>query len=77
MENNVIIIGFSNPTSEGVNLHLNEKASLKTGNIISDTFYVSWDKIGRALFDDYTELESVDDRNKLRNASKPTKADEK
>lgn len=63
---NVIITGFSNPTKEGVVLHLNKKASLKTGNIVSNEFWVSWDKIGHALFDGYTELQEVAERNELR-----------
>jgi len=45
-----IIESFSNVTSEGVTLHLKEKTSLKNGNIQSDEFWVSWDKIGESLF---------------------------
>lgn len=67
MEKDVIITGFSNPTSEGVTLHLNKKTTLKTGNVPAQEFYVSWDKIGSAIFDNYTEIESVSSRNELRN----------
>ena len=63
---NVIITGFSNPTTEGVTLHLNKKASLKTGNIKADNFWVSWDKIGKELFDGYTEQQEVSERNNFR-----------
>lgn len=63
---NVIITGFSNPTKEGVILHLNKKTSLKTCNIRNDEFWVSWDKIGAALFDGYTEKQEVAERNELR-----------
>jgi hypothetical protein len=62
----LIITGFSNPTKEGVNLHLNKKGRLKTGTLTSETFYVSWDKIGQNLFEDYTELTEVNDRRLLR-----------
>lgn len=61
-----IIKSFSNATSEGITLHLNTKTSLKTGNIKSDEFWVSWDKIGDLLFKDYTEEESVKGRDELR-----------
>jgi hypothetical protein len=61
-----IITGFSNPTSEGIVLHLNKKTSLKSSNIVNNEFWVSWDKIGAALFDGYTELEEVSERNELR-----------
>jgi len=44
------IESFSNVTSEGVVLHLKEKTSLKTGNLETDTFFVSWDKIAESLF---------------------------
>ena len=67
MKAEIIITGFSNATSEGVVLHLNEKATLKTGNVSSQEFWVSWDKIGQYLFDNYTERVEVDDRNKIRN----------
>lgn len=66
MKNNVIITGFSNASSEGVTIHLNEKTSLKTGNIKTDTFFVSWDKIGALLFDNYTDKVEVSDRDKIR-----------
>jgi hypothetical protein len=62
-----IIIGFSNPTSEGVTIHLNKPSKLKGGNIPSKDFWVSWDKIGRALIDGYTDKTEVDELNKLRN----------
>ncbi len=63
----VIVTGFSKPTSEGVTLHLNKKSTIKTGNVPNDEFWVSWDKIGKLLFDNYTEKVEVDERNQLRN----------
>lgn len=61
-----IIIGFSNVTSEGVTLHLNQKTSLKNSNLKCDEFWVSWDKIGENLFKNYNDDETVDGRDKLR-----------
>lgn len=62
----VIITGFSKPTKEGVVLHLNKPARLKTGTGYFQEVYVSWDKIGAALFDGYTEKMEVDELRKLR-----------
>ena len=62
----VIITGFSNPTSEGVVLHLNKAARLKTGTGHFKEVWVSWDKIGMSLFDGYTKKQEVDERNELR-----------
>jgi hypothetical protein len=66
MSKDVIITGFKNVTSEGVVLTLNKKAKLKTGNIINNEFWVSWDKIGACLFDGYTDIDTVAGRNELR-----------
>jgi len=63
---NVVITGFSKATDEGVVLHLNEKTSLKTGNVKNNEFWISWDKIGSLLFDNYTDSDSVSERNELR-----------
>jgi hypothetical protein len=49
IENNVIITGYKNPTSEGIILCLNKSTSLKTGNVRGTEFWVSWDKIGKDL----------------------------
>jgi hypothetical protein len=62
----VIITGFNKPTNEGVVLHFNKPVRLKTGNVYSCEVWVSWDKIGEALVDGYTEKMAVDERNKLR-----------
>lgn len=67
MKEEVIITGYSNPTSEGIVLHTNISASLKTGNVKNTTVWVSWDKIGKALFDNYTERVEVSDLNELKN----------
>lgn len=66
LENDVVITGFSNASNEGVTLHLNKKATLKTGNISNNYFWVSWDKIGGLLFDKYATIEDVKERNELR-----------
>jgi len=67
MEKEIIITEFSNANKSGVTLHLNKKAALKTGNIKADRFWISWDKIGAALFDDYTKRTNVADLDNLRN----------
>lgn len=66
MKREVIIIGFSNPTPEGVVLHTNIPATLKTGNIQSKEMWVSWDKIGASLFYNYTTKTLVDELDALR-----------
>lgn len=67
MDTNVIIKGFSNVTKEGVALHLNEKTLLKKGGLIKcNEFWVSWDRIGEALFENYTNEDSVSARDELR-----------
>lgn len=70
MENEVIITGFSNTNKEGVTLHTNIKAKLKTGNVKGTSIWVSWDKIGSALLQDYTDRVEVADLNKLRSKHK-------
>ena len=62
----VIIIGYSNVTKEGVVLHLNKKAKLKKGNMSCSEFWVSWDKIGEALIEGYTEKCEVSECRELR-----------
>jgi len=50
-----------NVNNEGVSFKLTEKASL-TGGLSTDQWYVSWDKIGKALFgEQYSDTESVKD----------------
>jgi hypothetical protein len=66
MKTDVIITGFSNANSEGVILHTNIPAKLKTGNVRGRSTWVSWDKIGELLFDDYTKETDVETLNKLR-----------
>jgi hypothetical protein len=57
------------PKSEGIVLETNIPAKLKTGNVKGKTCWVSWDKIGALLFENYTELEGVNLRNAIRNNS--------
>ncbi len=42
------IKSYSNPTSEGVNLHFDKKVAMN-GRLKSDTWFVSWEKISNAL----------------------------
>jgi len=48
-ENKVFITGYSNATAEGVTLHFSGKTSIQSGGLKSDSWFVSWDKIGKAL----------------------------
>lgn len=68
MKNTVIITGFT-AKSEGVILETNIPARLKPNRMPSKETFVSWDKIGKALFEDYTELEGVGSRDSIRNKS--------
>jgi len=61
----VIIVSYK-ANSEGVILQTNIPASLKTGNTKQQETYVSWDKIGQLLFDNYTNDMEVSELNKLR-----------
>lgn len=72
MTEEVIIIGFSNQTPDGVVLHTNIPARLKTGNVLGKEFWVSWDKIGAALLHKYTEKTLVDELNALREQYSPS-----
>lgn len=62
----ILIVGFSNPTTEGIVLHFNKPTTLKTGRMIAKEFFVSWDKIGKSLVDDYSESDDVAELNKQR-----------
>jgi len=66
MKAEIIITGFSNANRQGITLHLNDKATLKIGNVANKEFWVSWDKIGRLLFDNYTGKIEVSELRKLR-----------
>lgn len=54
--NKTLIKGFSNVTSKGISLKLTKPASLN-GGIKSKEYWVSWDKIGIALFGDQYDTE--------------------
>lgn len=62
---NVIITGYITK-SEGVILKTNIPARLKPNRIPSKETFVSWDKIGKLLFVDYTDEVEVAERNELR-----------
>ena len=50
-----------NVTNEGVAFELTKKAALY-GGLQASQWWVSWDKIGKALFgDQYSDAESVED----------------
>jgi hypothetical protein len=65
---NIIITGYT-AGKDGVVLETNSPAKLKTGNVRGLTTWVSWDKIGALLFEDYTNLSSVASRDAIRNES--------
>lgn len=51
----LLIDGFGDITKEGLVIHFNQKFALN-GRLPTDEWYVSWDKIGRALCgEDYCE----------------------
>lgn len=64
----VIIIGFT-AKSKGVIIETNIPAKLKTGNVKGKTVFVSWDKIGGLLFENYTDIVDVELLNSIRNNS--------
>ena len=66
IEKEVIITGYSNVTSEGIVLHTNIPAKLKGCNVEGTSVWVSWDKIGEALFQEYTQRSEVQDMRQLR-----------
>ena len=58
-ENNIVLIGTSNITKEGLVLHTNKPAILKDSpHFGADEYYVSWDLIGERLFENYSEAPS-------------------
>lgn len=65
MKNDILIVGFTAST-EGVVLQFNKETTLKTGNVKNKEFFVSWDKIGKALVDNYSESDDVSELNKQR-----------
>jgi len=68
MSKEVIITGFSNVGKQGLTLHLNkETKTIGSNGMATKERWVSWDKIGKALFVDYTDKVEVADRDKLRN----------
>ena len=67
----VLILGYSNLTKEGVCLHLNKPAILKHGGqLATKEFWISWDKIGKSLFEDYDDRIDVAELNKTRKSYK-------
>ena len=64
----VIITGYT-AKNQGVILETNIPAKLKTGNVKGKDVFVSWDKIGRLLFEEYTELSDVASLDSIRNNS--------
>lgn len=64
------IIRYYKAKPEGVVLETNIPSKLKTGNVKGTTFFVSWDRIGELLFDNYTDVETVRELNEIRNIPK-------
>lgn len=64
----VIITGYT-ANEEGVILETNIAARLKPNRIPSKEKFVSWDKIGKLLFENYTDLDGVASRDSIRNNS--------
>lgn len=61
----VIITGYT-AKSEGVILETNIPARLKPNRMLSKETFVSWDKIGKLLFEDYTDECEVAEHKELR-----------
>ena len=61
----VIITGYT-AKEEGVILETNIPARLKPNRMPSKKTFVSWDKIGELLFEDYTNKVEVSELEKLR-----------
>lgn len=61
----VIITGYT-AKKEGVILKTNIPARLKPNRMPSKETFVSWDKLGKLLFEDYTQEVEVAELNKLR-----------
>lgn len=74
MSKKTIIKQFSIKSSEGIIFHLSEKTSLKTGNKKFKDLFVSWDKIGGLLFDNYNDNYNVAAAVKLRGGEGNLKA---
>ena len=69
MSDKTIIKSFS-ATASGVNLELTVKASLNGGRIKTKSWFVSWDKVGKALFgEQYSDSITVEELNKDRGHS--------
>lgn len=54
-EKDIKIVKYSNVTPEGIEIHLNKKSRLIGGHLQSSTFWISWDKIGKCLIENYGE----------------------
>lgn len=70
-----IIITSFQATSEGVVLETNVPAKLKSLQTSYTKCWVSWDHIGKALFENYTDESDVEELRKLR--GEPTNQTEK
>ena len=64
----LLIDGFGNITKEGLTIHFNQKFALN-GGLATDKWYVSWDKIGKALcgneYCEETEVAKLRERRKV------------
>ena len=63
---NTLLIDSYKADKQGVMLHFNEKFS-PNGGIITDEVWVSWDKVGKALYPTkYSEETEVAERRNMR-----------
>jgi len=66
---NLIITEVRNKTREGIILVLNKPYPIREGGMASKEWFVSWDKIGRALFGDvYADELTVSSMDEIRKA---------
>lgn len=62
----LLIVGYKNVTTQGLILVFNEKVSLN-GRLATNEWWLSWDKIGEALFpDSYCDISEIVELKKLR-----------
>jgi len=77
IQKELLVLGYRNITSEGIILRLSRPAKLKSGNLPSKEFWVSWDKIGEALFQDYSTTTNVSILKELRDRYNAMEKEEK
>ena len=61
----LLITEVSDIGPQGLQIHLNQKVTLN-GGLKADSWWVSWDKLGIALFSQYCDAPNVEDRREIR-----------